>query len=252
MAEIDSGPIIHCAKWEDLDFSNSKLNGLRFSGCELRNCYFERCQLQDLRVWSTTMSGCCFKGANLKKSVLGGVVDSERNRYSGVDFSYADLRETVYKAAAFEQCDFRHAKLVKIDFQTSTFTDCVFEGVLRDVLFYRNGFEGEAFPSNEMMNVDFSRAQLHDVGFRGLTLDRVKLPQDSDHIVIRDVQATLDRLIAKLKQQGDTTGKQLAAFLDIDRKWIPPDRVQGVINIQDLEETVGVEGANRLRELLLA
>lgn len=250
MAEIDPGAVIHGAKWRNLDFTGSKLSGLRLFGCELTNCRFERCQLQDLRVWATTITECSFKGANLKKSALGGVQDGKRNIYTGVDFSDADLRETVYKAAAFERCVFRGAKLAKIDFQTSTFTDCVFEGELHDVLFYRRGFEGEAFPANEMVNVDFSRAKLHDVGFRGLTLDRVKLPQDADHIVIKNVPATLDKLIAALKQQGDTTAKQLTAFLNIDRKWIAPNQAQGVINTQDLAETISEDGVNRLRELL--
>ena len=250
MAEIDLGAVIQGAKWQNLDFTGSKLNGLRLFACELNNCHFDRCQLQDLRVWTTTFTECSFKGANLKKSALGGVQNGKRNIYSGVNFSGSDLRETVYKAAAFERCVFRDAKLVKIDFQTSTFNDCVFEGELRDVLFYRRGFEGEAFPPNEMANVDFSRAKLHDVGFRGLALDQVKLPQDADHIVIRNVAATLDKLIAALKPQGDTTAKQLIAFLNIDRKWIAPNQAQGVINSQDLAETIGVDGVNRLRELL--
>lgn len=250
MAEIDPGAVIHGAKWRNLDFSGSKLNGLRLFGCELNNCRFDRCQLQDLRVWATTFTDCSFKGANLKKSALGGVQNGKRNIYSGVDFSGADLRETAYKAAAFERCVFRDAKLVKIDFQTSTFTDCVFEGELRDVLFYRRGFEGEAFPSNEMINVDLSRAKLHDVSFRGLALDRVRLPEDAEHIVIKNVPATLDKLIAALKQQGDTLAKQLTAFLNIDRKWIVPNQAQAVINVQDLAETLGDAGVNRLRELL--
>jgi len=169
---------------------------------------------------------------------------------SSVDFSGADLRETVYKAAAFEKCIFRNSKLMKIDFQTSTFTDCVFEGELCDVLFYSRGFEGEAYPANEMINVDFSRAKLQDVGFRGLTLDRVKFPNDEYHIVIKNVPTTLDKLVAKLKQDGDSTAKQLIAFLNIDRKWVVPNQAQSVINLQNLAETVGLVGVNRLRELL--
>jgi len=250
MAEIEPGASIQGAKWQNLDFTGSKLNGLRLFDCELRNCRFDRCHLRDLRVWATTFGECSFTGANLRKSVLGGVRNGKRNSYSGVDFSGADLRETVYKAAAFERCIFRDAKLERIDFQTSTFEDCVFEGELRDLLFYRRGFDGDAYPANEMVNVDFSRAKLHDIGFRGLTLDRVKLPEDTDHIVIKNVDITLDRLTAALKHQDDTTAKKLTAFLNIDRKWIAPNQVQKVINVQDLADTVGREGVNRLRELL--
>lgn len=250
MSEIDPGAVIHGAKWRNLDFSGSKLSGLRLFGCELSNCRFDRCQLQDFRVWSTIFRECSFKRANLRTSVLGGVQKGKRNIYSDGDFSDADLRRTVYKAAAFERCSFRNAKLEKIDFQTSTFVDCVFEGELRDVLFYRCGFQGEAFPANGMINVDFSRAKLRAVGFRGLTLERVKLPEDAEHIVLRNVVATLDKLIAALQQQGDTTARKLTAFLNIDRKWVPLNQMQQVINMKDLAESVGVEGVHRLHELL--
>jgi len=252
--EIAPSAIIHNAKWQNLDFTGSKMNGVRLIGCELNNCIFERCQLRDLRVWATTFTGCSFKKANLREAALGAVdVQSDkRNIYSQVDFSEADLRGTAYKAAAFEGCVFRNAKIEGIDFDSSTFSDCVFEGELRDVLFYRRGFEGEAFPENEMINVDFSRAKLRDVGFRGLSMERVKLPEDADHIMIKNVPATLDKLIAALKQQSDTMAKQLIAFLSIDRKWIVPNQAQAVINVQDLEETLGVAAVHRLRELLQA
>lgn len=249
-AQIDPGASIRGVKWRNLDFTGSKLKSLRLFGCELTNCLFHRCELQDLRVWATTFSECSFTGANLHKSVLGGVHDDKRNNYSGVDFSGADLRETVYKAAGFERCVFRNAKLEKLDFQTSTFVNCLFEGELRDVLFYRCGFGGEAFPANEMIDVDFSRAALHDVGFRGLVLDRVKLPENGDHIIIKNVPATLDRLTSALKQQGDYTAQRLSAFLNIDRKWVVPNQAQKIINTQDLAEAIGVEAVNRLRELL--
>lgn len=250
IAEIKPAASVHCAKWRNLDFSASKLESLRLFDCELINCCFDRCQLRDLRVWGTSFTECSFIKSNLRNSALGGVQNGKRNTYTRVDFSGADLRQTAYKAAAFDGCTFRNAKLEKIDFQTSTFANCLFEGELYDVLFYRRGFQGEAFPANEMDNVDFSRANLRDVGFRGLTLDRVKFPEDAEHVVIKDVAATLDRLISASKQQGDTTAKKLTAFLNIDREWVTPSQAQKVINMQDLAETIGLEGVHRLRELL--
>ena len=250
MAEIAPSASIHNAKWQNLDFTGSKMNGLRLFGCELSNCLFERCQLRDLRVWATTFTECSFKKASLREAALGGVQDGKRNIYSRVDFTETDLRGTAYKAAAFDGCIFRNAKIEGIDFNSSTFTDCIFEGELRDVLFYRRGYGGEAFPENEMLNVDFSHAKLRDVAFRGLSLEQVKLPEDVNHIMIRDVSATLDKLIAALKQEGDTMAKQLIAFLNIDRKWIVPNQAQAVINAQDLAETLGVAAVHRLRELL--
>jgi len=168
--------------------------------------------------------------------------------YLGVDFTEADLRDTAYLAAAFERCTFRNTKLVQINFRNSTFVECRFEGELREVLFWRTGFEGEAFPPNEMVNVDFSRAKLRDVEFRGLSLDQVQLPSDAEHIVIQDFAAVLDQLILALRQQGDQTAKILVAGFEVARKWAAP-HAPGVLNTQDLAEA-GPDAVERVLVLV--
>lgn len=248
--QIEPGAHFVGAKWKDLDFTGSELKSVRFFDSELRNCVFENCQMQDFRVWSSKITETSFKGADLKKSALGGVRDGKRNIYACVDFSDADLRETAYKAASFDRCTFRNSKLVKIDFQTSTFENCVFVGELRDVLFYRRGFGGDTFPPNEMINVDFKDAVLHDTAFRGLRLDKVKLPRDDHHILIANPVATIERIIEILQQDNGGASKKLTAFLNIGKKWAPVDQAQNVINVDDLEEIAGFEGVSLLRDLL--
>jgi uncharacterized protein YjbI with pentapeptide repeats len=237
-------------EWRGLDFGGAKLSTLRLHGCRVVDCSFDNCQAQEWRAWATTFSDCSFRGADLRNAMLGGVESGERCLYSAVDFSGADLRKTIYKAAGFERCVFRNTALAQVDFQTSTFVECVFEGNLREVTFYARGYEGEAFPENKMIDVDFSRAELHYVAFRGLTLDRVKLPEDRNHVVLRNVADTLDRLTAALQAKGDPTAMKLAAFLNIGRKWVPANQAQKVINIKDLVETVGEEGRDMLLGLL--
>jgi uncharacterized protein YjbI with pentapeptide repeats len=242
IAEIDPCVIIRGAKWSNLDFSGSKLKGMRLFGCAIENCRFDDCQLEGLRMWSMSIRDTSFKGADLRNAALGGVENGVRNAYIGVDFSDTDLRGTTYKAALFERCLFRNAKLVKIDFQTSAFANCCFEGELRDVLFYHRGFQGEAFPANEMVNVDFSRAKLRDVSFRDLVLDRVQFPNDAEHIVIKNFASALDRMTDTFRQHEDAASKKLIAFIRLYRKWAVPNQAQGVININDLQEVVGDEG----------
>ena len=245
MAEIEPSVVIHKAKWRKLDLSGSRLKGMRLFGCEIDDCRFDDCQLEGLRMWLMLIRNTSFKGADLHNSALGGVQDGQRNAFVGVDFSDADSSGTSYKAAAFERCLFRNAKLVKIDFQTSTFVDCRFEGELSDILFYRRGFQGEAFPPNEMIDVDFTRAQLRHVSFRGLTLDRVRFPSDSEHVVIKNFGSALDRMTQTFEQQGDALAKKLVALIAIRRNWVAPDQAQGVINLADLREVVGEEGVKR-------
>ena len=250
VTEIQATAMFRGARWRDLDFSGSRLNALRLLGCEIENCRFDNCQMRDLRMWSTTLKASTFRRSNLRDSALGAVENGQRNRFSGVEFTHTDLRGSGFTAADFDHCLFRESHLEKIDFQTSRFSDCVFEGDLRDVIFHRRGFRGEAFPPNEMINVDFTRARLRDVGFRGLRLDRVRLPNDAEHWLIQDYPKVLDQLIETLQPDPDPGSRKLVAYLKILRKWSPPDQAQGVINLIDLTDVVGAEVVDRVRQLL--
>lgn len=251
VTEIRPGAVIRGARWNGFDFTGSKLTSVRLFDCEITNCRFDKCQLQDFRVWSSKFTETSFRGADLSKAALGGVQDGRRNSFLGVDFTDTDLRQSSYMAASFERCVFRNAKLVKVDFQTSTFTDCEFQGELREVLFCRRGFKGEDFPPNEMINVDFSKATFRFVEFRGLSLERVKFPDDdAEHVVIKNYVSTLDTVIAALRSQHDGESKKLLAYLATCRKWAAPDQFQGVLSIRDLKEIAGEEATDRVLRLL--
>src|SRR5258707_13148425 len=114
---------IEGANWHSIDFSSSHLPGLRFLDCRIDDSLFDRCRMDDLRVWNTIFSNVSFRSADLRGAVLGGVGRRGRNSFRDVDFSAADLRGTIYKAAEFVRCKFNHAKLYKVDFQSSAFID---------------------------------------------------------------------------------------------------------------------------------
>jgi uncharacterized protein YjbI with pentapeptide repeats len=240
IAQIEPNGVFRHAKLRDLDLTDSKLNSVHFIESEISNCRFDRCDLRGLRLWATTIRESSFRGANLRDTPLGvaaveGPYRGKRNAFVGVDFTEADLRGTVYVATSFERCTFRRAKLVKIDFGTSTFSDCQFEGDLREVIFWRSdlfarGFPEDAFPPNEMVNVDFSRAKFRWVEFRRLTLERVRLPNDREHIVIDDFATVL------------------VAIFEIGLRWAVP-KARGSLNTQDLAEA-GEDAVERVLELL--
>jgi uncharacterized protein YjbI with pentapeptide repeats len=255
---FESNGIFYSTKLQNLDFTGSNLPSLHFSDCEIRNCCFDHCNLKGLRLRATTIGECSFQGADLSGTPLGvaavtGPFAGRRNSFFEVDFSGADLRGTVYVAAAFRRCDFSNAKLARIGFGTSTFADCKFAGELREVQFWRSdlfarGYPDDAFPPNEMVNVDFSRARLRDVEFRGLALDRVRLPDDEEHIVIRDFANVLDKLIGALTTEGDQTAKILIAYLGAYRKWTVSG-ARGVLNKLDFS-VAGDDAVDRMVGLL--
>jgi uncharacterized protein YjbI with pentapeptide repeats len=243
---------IEDAIWRSIDFSSSQLPGLRFLSCQIDDCVFDHCRMRDLRVWGTKFSNVSFRSADLRGGSLGGVDRDERTSFRNVDFTAADLRDIGCNAAEFVGCNFTHAKLDKVDFQSSTFTDCTFEGELREVLFYRRGFKGEQFPPNEMTRVDLRRAKLRWSQFRGLDLNDVLFPSDEDHIVIKDFPEALDRLLAFFRGRSDLASRCLFGYFESDQKWLGSRQRVGVLSKHDLMEMAGEEGLRTVMKIIEA
>jgi uncharacterized protein YjbI with pentapeptide repeats len=243
---------IKSTSWQSIDFTASQLPGLRFLDSQIRNCVFDRCRMDDLRVWRTDFENVSFRSADLRGAVLGGTSEesNRRNSFHDVDFTAADMRGTIYGAAEFVRCKFNHAKLNKVDFQSSTFTDCSFEGELRGILFYRTGFRGGRFPPNEMKRVDLRRAKLRWSEFRGLDLDEVFLPTDEDHIVMENYPETLDRLLAYFRGRSDLGSRRLTTRFEHEKKWLGPHQSVGVLSKNDLVESGGEEGLKTVLRII--
>lgn len=259
VTEIVPNGVFRNVRLRDFDFSDSSLESLQFWDSEIINCRFDRCRLRNMRLSLTTFRDCSFRRADLRGSGLGiptpkGSSGYGGNIYQRVDFTETDLRDTLYIAGAFVGCIFRCANLTRINFASSTFTDCRFEGELKEVQFWRSDmfirpkYPKDAFPENEMSNCDFSGATLRDVEFRGINLDDVRLPNNTDHIIVQHYSATLDWLIGALQQQGDRTARILVAGLEIGRKWAAPHS-RGYLNKHDLAEA-GEDAVERVLELL--
>lgn len=236
---------------EGVDFSGQPLPHLRFFDCTLTKCSFDHASCRDIRMWGTTLHDCTFREADIQDSALGPVHDGKCNRFKGVLFERTDMRGTAYQSAVFTNCRFDHAKLTKVNFQGSRFSQCIFRGELREVLFYDHGFRGEALEANRMENVDFSGAQLRWVQFRRLDLTTVVLPSDEDHIIIRNYPSFLDYALRELHGATSLADRVLCAVLQSDRKWLAPRRTVGVLNRLDfLESPHGDEIVSRLTDLL--
>ena len=201
-------------------------------------------------MWGTTISDSSFKSADLGRSAMGGIDGGKRNHFRQVEFSNADLRQTAHKSADFTECSFSDTNLKKVDFQGSVFVDCVFEGDLNEVLFYRHAFRGEAFPPNEMKGVDFRRARFHFVEFRLLDMDDVKWPEDDHHVIVKDYQRVLDRLLDILNTRTDLVSRKMAAIFANKRKWAGPNQIEGVISKYDLLYIGGEEAVIEFLRLL--
>jgi uncharacterized protein YjbI with pentapeptide repeats len=246
LTELDELIVIRATHWRGIDFSGAQLRSLRFFDSAIEDCCFEGTLCRDWRMWGTTIVNTSFRAADLRKAALGGVEDGKRNTFRQVDFTQADLRQTVYVSCDMIGCSFVETKLSKVDFQGTVFVNCTFEGELDEVLFYRHGFRGEAFPANEMGGVDLRRSKLRHVEFRGLDMSEVQWPEGDDHLVVDDYTATLDRALVVLKGRTDVASKKLSAVLGMKRKWAGHDQKRGVLSIPDLIEAGGREAVTDL------
>jgi uncharacterized protein YjbI with pentapeptide repeats len=222
-----------------IDFNDAQLNGVQFVDCSVMDCAFQGASLRDCAFWNCLISKCDFRKANLRDATLGAIRDGRRNRFDQVDFSSADLRNTIYVSADFRSCIFRDTKLGKVDFEGSSFTNCIFEGPLEEVAFAHESFVHKGLPPNEMLNVDFTQAKLFWVWFRHLNLDKVKFPEDEDHIILEDYPKQLDQLLSFLNKRRDEPSMALAASLEISQKWMGPKQRRGILNKKEILETGG-------------
>ncbi|MBL8609922.1 MAG: pentapeptide repeat-containing protein [Myxococcales bacterium] len=229
-------------RWNDADFTGASMPSFRFHDCVIENCIFDRATCSDWRMWGTTVSSCAFRQADLRGSALGGVDGAKRNAFLNIDFSGADLRRTVYMSAEMNGCMFASANIDNVNFEGTSFVNCVFQGRVRGVQFGRHSFRGESLPPNEMKNVDFRNASLRHTEFRGLDLEDVLWPTDEEHFVVDGFREVLDGLIGLWSARGDDAAKRLAAYFRVVRKWIGQSQRVGVVSRKDVVE-LGGEGA---------
>ena len=221
-----------------IDFSHCRLDSLRFFDSTIEDCVFDNGRCQDWRMWRTAVLNTSFRNTDLRNSALGPVnrTDTKRNSFRSIDFTNADLRKTVYVSADMINCVFAQTNLTKIDFQGTIFKDCIFSGLLNEVIFYQRAFQGETFPPNEMLGVDLREATLRHVEFRNLDMNDVKWPESNQHILLSNYKACLSRMLDTLSNCKDESSKRVQAILRMKLKWAGPNQREGVLSKPDLLE----------------
>lgn len=251
--QVDQGTVsMGGLEFSNIDLSGSRLDGLRFFGCTISNCVFDRASCCDWRMWATHVSDSTFRHADLREASMGGLLDRNQNCFRKVQFIGTDLRRSVHGSAVFVECVFDRAKLKKVDFHGDSFTRCVFRGELREVCFSDRAFNADGILPNVMEDVDFSGACLRLVEFRRLDLDRVRFPVDDQHFVVYDYPAVLEQALKQLADHDDVASRSMFAFLEVCKKWVGGNQTIGVFNRRDLRELFGDDGGARCEAMLHA
>jgi uncharacterized protein YjbI with pentapeptide repeats len=244
--QVAGATVVRGVSWRGLDFSSSKLVGLQIQQSEIADCVFASADCSKWRIWDSTIARTTFLNTKLRDCAFAGT-GRQRTKLVQIDFAQCDFRGTG-GGAEVDQCRFINCNLRKVGFGGWTFSNCAFEGELREIEFDRCGIRHTPDTAvNEMRNVDFSRTTLRAVDFRNLDLEQVRLPQDEDHLVLEDFPSALDGAIAALKYQDDRERQAVVEYLSAIREFAGK---RGVLNRRDLLEHVSAKVVAELWSLL--
>lgn len=221
--------------WEGLDLSDAFLESARFMDARIVDCRFERAGCRDWRLWRTDVTRTSFVKAGMRGSVLGAWYEGRGVHYRNVDFSGADLRDSVFDSARLEDVDFSNGRLDRVSFEACDLVRCRFAGLLNEVTFYGPDM-GFANPAPRFEDVDLSHAQLRWVEFRRIDPGRAQLPHDSEHVIVDNVVCVLDRALAALAGNESDAARGLRGVLKNRRKWLAPDQWTAIFNQHDFAE----------------
>ncbi|SEC59012.1 Uncharacterized protein YjbI, contains pentapeptide repeats [Rhizobiales bacterium GAS188] len=241
---------IRGAIWQSIDFSSSRLPGLQFFDCRIRDCLFDRCKLTRLRVWATEFSNDSFRYADLRDCSLGSSWQGRPSIYRDVDFTNADMRRSGNHPAEYINCMFKNTKLSGCHDIRSSFINCSFEGELRDVTFQAHDWENKAAPPKVMKGVDFSRAKFWHTDFRGFDLDDVRFPEDDDHVIVDNIRDCVKRLHDYFNPRPDVGSQRVTAGLEHQLRWMGAGRKTGVFRKSLILEMAGEEGLRALLRII--
>jgi uncharacterized protein YjbI with pentapeptide repeats len=234
----------------DLDLSGARLAHLRFFDTTLSNCVFDEAACQDWRFWRVEVEGSSFRGAKLTDAALGIWSEQRANRFTGVDFSRADLRGAVWQGAILVDCDFGDARLDHVEFRACEFVRCRFAGLLDEVRFLADPSVDLDKPDfGRFEDVDFSGATLRTVEFRDLSLEGATLPDESDdQVVVRHYPCVVRGAVDLLDEDFSPEVRRLRSTMRVEKQLLDESRDVGIWHVDELGDTPDRQHA--ARELL--
>jgi uncharacterized protein YjbI with pentapeptide repeats len=241
----------HGARWEGLDLSHAHMTEVKFHYCGIADCRFDGADCQGFGAWDTTIESSSFVGSDLRRAGFGKGKKRRGNVWRGLDLSGTDLREAAIEAVTIERCDFSNAQLDGVHFLRCTLANCTFGGRLFETVFdgreWRPDIDGDPRPAPpEMRRMDFHRAEMELVVFKGYRLDDVTFPDEVR--IIRRYQAVATRVLEILTGNFSQEAEVLAAVIENSLRGRFRDEDAAVFNRRDWLHLGGM-GSQALADL---
>ncbi len=203
--------------FEEADFSYSNFSRSSFEKCEFNKVVFSKADFTEFSERGNVFFDSEFTKCKIIKAGIGYL----GTKYIDVAFNNCNFQGAVFIRPEYDRCFFENCKLNGIDFNASSFVDCQFQGILKEVWF-RGNFasqeESKQFGQsrvNEMINVSFKLAELQDVTFSdGCDLSTVILPEDSTYLYCDNWESRLMKLKNGITKLSKETAFEVQIFCD--------------------------------------
>ena len=231
--------------WANVHFSKCDFSDFAFMESTVRNCVFEKCTLRAAGFWNSQISNCMFKNCDMRDVAFGGssVLGSKCSQFENVQFVASDLRDTAHSHEAYSTCSFLNSKLEGVDFLGAIFTDCIFEGELKEVCFRNQDPTHASSPKNRLTNCSFRDAKLLDCQFIKIDLDPSILPKDEDILLLPRGSVDLLFWLESIEQE-----------LSEGRRWFIKEQAEnsgapGIASISSLSDVFTASEIQKLVEI---
>lgn len=237
--------ILKNVKIVNVDFEYSDFSNLWIENCVFENVNFGNANLSDIKDHNNFFRNCSFDHVDMKFAGIG----YKKSTYESCLFANVNFKKTVFCSTVFKKCKFLELKMKNIDFNASSFEDCMFEGVLESVWFC-NGYkfpndvrEYGSYAPNSMKNVSFENARLLDVMFvGGIDLSTVIPPSETSYRLYDHWHSRLKKLNMDKVNQEHEHIEDINLFLNC---YFENSKSQDfyLINVSEIEELYGVHAA---------
>lgn len=224
-------------RWEGLDLRLAQVDGLRFFAARIENCLFESASVMDLRPWGSEVVECSFRRAKVYGALGTGEWLGLRNVWRRVAFEGAKLSECAFTGCALHECSFEKngRRLVLEDCEV---VDCAFRGDFESLIITGRGHRSPV--DDGAFSADFSQATFTDSHIVGYSLDRTRLPDQHDLIVIRGSQPVLVGAVQWLAEHATSEAEDTAR--SILERWTNPsgsDQTDLCFDLRGVDPAIG-------------
>ena len=210
--------------FNDIDFSYAEMSSAVFKQCSFVNCLFDHTKARGIEFSDCDFAACEFLNSDFSYAYMSTNIGSKAGSFINCNFFKVDLRESTFTFPLVEDCIFEDCKLLATNFDGSRMKNINFKGKVdspwfngfstradKSVLWVFNRIDPREFP-NEMINVDFSDAELIGAAFgHGIKLDNCIFPKDDDmYLYVHNIQTVYPKAIEIISKEWESHDQRVA------------------------------------------